>query len=124
MSNSRVIENWTDSYLDVVEGLYGSWDIHPEQSTAEMCEEWQRKFDADYRTEDADPFYGGSGAYLDVLEELYGDFNLHPAMSVKETCEEWQRCFSTDRDIAVQAEPVRIKPSASRDDPAELKTAS
>lgn len=48
MKNDRnVIGRWSGPYLDSVELLYGAFDLHPNLTVAEVCEEWQECLRAD-----------------------------------------------------------------------------
>jgi len=101
-NKSNVIGNWSDSYLDSLEALYGVFNLHPNLTITELGEEWKECFRADGQLqadlERSKPLKAWSVSYLDILETLYGAFNLHPKLSIQELCEEWQQCFMSDHD--------------------------
>ncbi len=99
----NVICNWSDSYLDAWETLYGSFNLHPALTIMEVGEEWQRCFSSDGKLqrelEQVQPLKEWSASYLDTLEALYGEFHLHPQLSIQALCEEWRQCFIPAHDI-------------------------
>lgn len=101
MKNDRnVIGRWSDPYLDSVELLYGAFDLHPNLTVAEVCEEWQECFRADSQgqveAEHSEAAREWAQSYLNALEALYGEIDLHPALTIEELGEEWQECFRAD----------------------------
>lgn len=98
----KVIANWSDTYLNTLETLYGAFNLHPTLGIEELSDEWkecfradgQGKFDSERRKLAAE----WSESYLSDLETLYGEFNLHPKLTIQELCEEWQQLFMSNSD--------------------------
>jgi len=94
------VSDWIDSYLDDMELLHGEFNLHPDLTTEELCEEWKECFRADGKIAaeavEMQNSLEWSDSYLDIMETLYGAFNLHPDLTIQELCEEWQRCFMSD----------------------------
>lgn len=94
------VSNWSDSYLDDMELLHGAFNLHPDLTTEELCEEWKECFRAVGKiAAEAVKMQNSlkwSDSYLDIMETLHGAFNLHPDLTIQELCEEWQRCFMSD----------------------------
>ena len=100
-SNRKAIGNWSESYLNTLELLYGSFDLHPNLTVAELCEDWQECFQVEGQVQMGTEWSDGavrewSDAYLDTLEILYGEFNLHPVRNIEELAKEWAENFRED----------------------------
>ena len=99
-SNRKVISNWSESYLGSLELLYGTFELHPDFTVAEVCEEWKECFRADGQgqvvTKQSEVAREWSDSYLDTLEILYGEFNLHPAQTIEDLSTEWADNFRED----------------------------
>jgi hypothetical protein len=44
LKQSQPFREWSASYLDSLETLYGEFNLHPQLSVQELCEEWQKCF--------------------------------------------------------------------------------
>lgn len=93
-NQSNVINNWTDTYLNTIETLYGAFNLHPALTMQELSDEWTECFRPDGQVrvdlERSELVEKWSRSYLAALETLYGEFNLHPTFAIQVLCQEWQ----------------------------------
>jgi len=93
----NMLSNWSDSYLNTLETLYGPFNLHPTRSIADLSEEWKDCFRTDgqlqIELQRNQPLKEWSAFYLDSLETLYKRFNLYPNLTTQELCDIWQECF-------------------------------
>lgn len=93
------IDDYCERYLDVLETLYGDFNLHPAQSIEEICEEWNNQFAAGKRVETEHPrdIVDWEDSYIKVLESIYGTILIQPCPDIEETNQEWINLFMTDR---------------------------
>ncbi|MDD3364484.1 MAG: hypothetical protein PHZ03_05840 [Syntrophomonas sp.] len=90
------IADWTESYLQDLEVLYGPFNMHPEMTIEEVCAEWKDCFAVDSQvnvTVESRDIVAWSEPYLLEFESLYGPLNLHPQLNVEEVNEEMVQLF-------------------------------
>ncbi len=99
IERNQTIADWTETYLEVLEVLYGPFNLHPELTIEEVCEEWKDCWAVDSQVQvvnESRDIFAWSEPYLLVLESLYGPLNLHPHLSIEEVNEEWLNYFMKD----------------------------
>ncbi len=93
----NMLSNWSYSYLNTLEILYGPFNLHPTLSITQLNEEWKNCYRADgqiqIELQRKQSLKNWSESYLNTLEILYGSFNLHPDLTTQELNNEWQECF-------------------------------
>jgi len=96
----QAITEFSDRYLDVLETLYGDFNLHPALSIEELCEEWNEQFVTGKEMESEQPtrdIVDWHEPYIVVLESLYGPMFLHPDLSIEEINLDWMNLFMTGR---------------------------
>lgn len=97
MKNGRKeISNWSDSYLDTLETIYGEFNLHPVLSVQDLGGDFSADGQAWEESKRTQALQKWSESYLDTTELLFGELNLHPKLTIEELCEEWKECFWTD----------------------------
>ena len=95
----QTIVEFSDRYLDVLETLYGNFNLHPALSIEELCEEWNDQFvtskdmESEQQTHDIVAWHE---PYVVALESLYGPMFRHPDLSIEEINLDWMNLFLTD----------------------------
>ena len=100
IERNQISTDWTEAYLEVLEVLYGPFNIHPELTIEEVCEEWKDSFAVDRQVHvtahESRDIVAWTEPYLIAFESLYGPLNLHPQLSIEEVNEEWLNYFMQD----------------------------
>ncbi len=91
------IVEFSNRYLDVLETLCGSFNLHPALSIEEVCEEWNRQFVTGKDMESELDIVDWYEPYVVALESLYGPINPHPDQSIEEVNLDWMNLFMTDQ---------------------------
>ena len=98
----QTIVNWSENYLNILELLYGSFNLHPDLSIEETCEEWNEQFmtrkDPESVPQSRD-IADWDQPYLHTLETLYGQMFVHPDLNIEEINQEWLNLFRQDHSV-------------------------
>jgi len=95
----QTIVNWTENYLDILELLYGSFNLHPDLSIEELCEEWNKQFITAEDLESAPQrdITDWEQSYFNTLETLYGPMSVYPDLNIEEINLQWMSLFRQDQ---------------------------
>ncbi|PKM78620.1 MAG: hypothetical protein CVU90_01065 [Firmicutes bacterium HGW-Firmicutes-15] len=100
IERNQTIADWTEAYLEVLEVLYGPFNMHPELTIEEVCVKRNDWFSVDSHVDvtahEIRDIVGWTEPYLLTFESLYGPLNVHPQLSVEEVNEEWLNYFMKD----------------------------
>jgi hypothetical protein len=91
----QAIADFSDRYLDVLEKLYGNFDLHPAPSIEGLCYYWNDQFVTHESEKHSADIVDWHEPYIGALESLYGPINLHPDPSIEEVNLEWMNLFMT-----------------------------
>ncbi len=81
-------ETSSDSYLEILEGIYGPVGLHTEQTIEEVNWQWMNMFACPFVPEN-DPMESvWAKLYLQTFEEIYGGF-INPLYNIEEINAEW-----------------------------------
>jgi len=105
----QTFANWSENYLDVLELLYGSFNLHPDLSIEELCQEWKEQFTTEKGTESVPQsrdIADWEQSYLHTLETLYGPMFVHPDLNIEEVNLEWLSLFRQDQSAQIYLRKV------------------
>ncbi len=90
IKNDKIIDNWSEKYLDTLETIYGFRDLHPLKMLEEINLEWLGAFmSSDESNQDNLLVEEWTESYLNIYAILYGPFTLHAPMDVEEMNQRW-----------------------------------